>query len=351
MPRPTRNGHSLAGRNRREATLSRERSPPIRLDVESLSFSVGFHKLIDGVSFSIDAGESVAILGPSGAGKSTLMKLLNGVNRDGEGRVRYQGRELAEVGRELCTSIGYVPQDDIVHASLTPAAELGFAGALRLPHLPPDQVTARVHEVLAMLELEHVKDTRIGRLSGGQRKRVSLGVELLSGPPVLFLDEPTSGLDPSLEQKMMVLFRTLARQGRTVLVTTHVMESLDEIDLALVMMRGLLIWFGPPLEALPHFGARSFADIYRRLETRAPEEWRRLYRESRHHQEYVVERLKRPVQPLLEEAPAGPPPAPEATRPAPPAPPLPPADSRSQPASPDDDLEAELEALRDEVRG
>lgn len=373
------------------------RGATIRLDVHKLSFSASFRTLIDEVGFGVRPGECVGILGPSGAGKSTLMKLVNGHTRDGSGEVRYDGQDFHTHYHDLKARIGYVPQDDIVHPSLTPASELRFAAQLRLPDLEEAAVEERVTEVLRRLELDHVAHTRNHRLSGGQRKRVSLGVELLSRPPVLFLDEPTSGLDPSLERKMMALFRQLAEEGRSVLVTTHVMESLADLHLVLVLLRGHLVFFGPPGEALAHFGVSSFPEIYGKLDSGSPGEWRRRYRESPQHQRYVLERWKEPppeptgeassqssAPPLgagpptppaaaaltpgagpsapaaPEAAPVAPDPAPGPPPPAPGSPPLVPqptpepettAAAPSSGASSEDDLDAELEALRREVRG
>jgi ABC-type multidrug transport system ATPase subunit len=330
---------------------------------------VSFKTLLDKVSFGVRPGECVAILGPSGAGKSTLMKLINGHTRDGSGEVRYDGLELEAHYSELKARIGYVPQDDIVHPSLTPRSELTFAAQLRLPGVPSEKHEIRVREVLGQLELDKVADTRIRRLSGGQRKRVSLGVELLTSPPVLFLDEPTSGLDPALEQKMMALFQSLAKQGRAVLVTTHVMESLQALDLVLVMMTGQLIFFGPPQEVLAYFQVTSFPAIYAKLEGTSPTEWRNRYRSTPCFKKYVLERLKEPiaappeVTPSVHSSPQAPS-TPEAPSAAPCEPPSssvspPPGESlpeKSSPASavaptPESDLDAELAALKREVQG
>jgi len=323
---------------------------PIRLDVDRLSYAAGFTQLLHEIRFSVRRGEAVGILGPSGAGKSTLLGCVSGSRGGYDGSVKLDGLELSEHRRELERKIGVVPQDDIVHASLTPSQELGFAARLRMPGSGEEVWDRRVAEVLWQLELSGAADTRIRRLSGGQRKRVSIGVELLTGPPALFLDEPTSGLDPALELKAMVMLRTLARQGRCVLVTTHVMESLDELDLALVLVKGRVVFFGPPAEALPHFGARSFADVYRKLSDREPRAWAQAYRESKLHEQYVTRRLAEPLAPQGEvpEAPA-PPAAPAPGPPAEADPPAAQAAAREAGSPPADDLDAELAALRQEV--
>jgi len=126
--------------------------------------------------------------------------------------------------------------------------------------------------VLRSLELDSQAKTKIKKLSGGQRKRVNLGIELLTSPPLLFLDEPTSGLDPALEERMMKLFHKLSREGRTVIVSTHIMESLHVLDLVAILHKGWLVFYGPPDLALNSFKVQEFADIYNKLMKFAPEE-------------------------------------------------------------------------------
>lgn len=252
-----------------------------RIDCQGVSVTAGFTDLVAGVTVAALPGRVLGLLGPSGAGKSTLLGAMAGIRETSAGSLTYDGRPLTEVYDELRTSIGLVPQDDLVHPSLTPRQELHYAALLRLPPGTADEaVDARVTAVLDLMELGERADTRIRRLSGGQRKRVSMGVELLAEPPVLFLDEPTAGLDPALEGKMMDLFRTLARQGRTVVVTTHVMESLDALDAVAILHGGRLVWFGPPADAPAAFGVTSFAAVYRRLAERSPQEWEAAWRTS-----------------------------------------------------------------------
>ncbi len=334
---------------KRRYTVSRSEESPIRLDVHQLEFAAGFKTLIEKVSFGVRPGECVAILGPSGAGKSTLLKLLQGVYTHEDAAIRYQGLALSENRETLRRQLGYVPQDDIVHPSLSPGHELSYAARLRLPDLDPKRRDKRIRETLKVLELDHVATTRTSRLSGGQRKRVSIGVELLAKPPVLLLDEPTSGLDPALEQKMMALLSSIAKEGRTVLVTTHVMESLAEVDLVLILMKGHLIFYGPPATALNHFGAASFSRIYSKLESNSPKKWAELYRGTTLYPKYVTDRLQEPVssEPSNHSEPVASPPE------APPAPENPKVSETNSPkvAKKDlEDLDAEIAALKEEMR-
>ncbi|HPZ09906.1 MAG TPA: ATP-binding cassette domain-containing protein, partial [Candidatus Eremiobacteraeota bacterium] len=140
------------------------------------------------------------------------------------------------------------------------------------------------------LELEDRKKTKINKLSGGQRKRVSIGVELITKPPLLFLDEPTAGLDPSLECKMMRLFRTLANEGRTVLLSTHIMESVGYLDLIVILVRGRMAYFGPPDYALTYFQVPRFLEIYEKLEEHDGEEWSKSYLNSNLYKKLIKDR-------------------------------------------------------------
>ena len=247
-----------------------------------LTQTAGSVTLLDDVSLVFQPGEFVGLLGPSGAGKSTLLDALNGMRPAKAGRVLINDEPLYEQYDRLRHLIGYVPQDDIIHADLTSRQALSYAGRLRLPpDATRDELARLVAETLAALDLTTRADVPIRRLSGGQRKRASVGVELLSKPGILFLDEPTSGLDPATESRLMRKFRQLADQGRTVVCTTHVMENVDLFDKVVVLAPGgRLAYFGPPLEAKSYFGIAKFTLLYDRLEEKTPQDWQKEYRKS-----------------------------------------------------------------------
>lgn len=229
----------------------------VRVDVESGT-------ILQPTDLQLRAGELVAIIGESGAGKSTLLKALAGVSVPTGGQVLVGG-ELVQIRQ---SEIGYVPQFDIVHDELTISEALDFAARLRLP---PDTAEherlERVREVIAELGLTERADIRVSRLSGGQRKRVAVGVELLHRPGALFLDEPTTGLDPGLEHHMTELFRQLANAGQTVTLVTHATGSMNLYDRVIVMGRGGHLRFdGKPNELLAAFGVRQYDEIYAALE-------------------------------------------------------------------------------------
>src|ERR1043165_1733894 len=167
----------------------------------------------------------------------------------------------------LKQSIGYVPQDDIIHRELTVYRTLYYVARLRLSSdVSTKEIDQIINEVMDVTGLSERRDVPVSQLSGGQRKRVSIAVELITKPSVIFLDEPTSGLDPATEEKIMKLFRQIAESGRTVILTTHAMENVKLFDKIVVLMRGKLVFYGAPQEALAHVKAESFKDLYDKLE-------------------------------------------------------------------------------------
>ena len=227
----------------------------------------GTIKLLDGVSLTIMPNEFVGLLGPSGAGKSTFMDALNGMRPATGGSVLINNLDLYRNLDVLKQSIGYVPQDDIIHRELTVYRTLYYVAKLRLSgDVSREEIDQIINEVMDVTGLSERRDVPINQLSGGQRKRVSIAVELITKPSVIYLDEPTSGLDPATEEKIMVLFRQIAESGRTVILTTHAMENVKLFDKIVLLMRGKLVFYGKPQEALDHVGAKSFKELYDKLE-------------------------------------------------------------------------------------
>ena len=189
------------------------------------------------------------------------MRALNGLS-PASGRVAYNGQDYYKSYAAFSTQLGYVPQDDIVHRELTVQSALYYGAKLRLPNdYTEAQIQDRINEVLDEVELDGRKDTLINKLSGGQRKRVSIALEFLANPSIFFLDEPTSGLDPGLDRKMMKLLRKLADKGQTVVLVTHATNNIDICDYVCFMGVGRLIYFGPPSQAKQFFSKTDFADI------------------------------------------------------------------------------------------
>lgn len=278
----------------------------MRLDGIRLTREVGRgsrkKRILEDVSISVLPREFVALVGASGAGKTTLMMALNGFVRADQGQVLVNGDDLYQHFDLYRTLIGYVPQDDIIHKDLTVADALRYAARLRLPPDTSDkEIEQRIDQVLGEVGMLAQKNQVISSLSGGQRKRVNIAVELLADPRLFFLDEPTSGLDPGLEKKMMHTLRHLADGGRTVVLVTHATANITQCDHVCFMAQGRMVFFGPPHEALKFFGVTSgdFADIYAQLDDPNPKvarqkaaEWEQRFRASPYYQQYVASRIR-----------------------------------------------------------
>jgi ABC-type multidrug transport system ATPase subunit len=261
---------------------------PASLFADDLTVQVGSQTLLDDVTFAVAQGSLVGVVGPSGCGKSTLLKAVTGLRPANAGKVSYDGRSLYDEYAELRYRIGMVPQDDVLHRQLSVRRALRFAAALRFSHdVPRRDRNARVDEVVAMLGLTERVGQRIDTLSGGQRKRTSVALELLTEPSLLCLDEPTSGLDPALDRDVMRELRRLADHGRTVMVVTHSVLHLSMCDRVLVMCKGgRMGFFGPPAEVLEFFGAEEYADVFQMIASDAPA-WAMRYRNSDAYRKHV----------------------------------------------------------------
>ncbi|GHH14425.1 FHA domain-containing protein [Streptomyces lanatus] len=273
----------------------------ISLEVQDLAVTVdhGAKTLLDHVSFPVGEKCLLAVVGPSGAGKSTLLNALTGQRPADHGTVLYDGRDLYRDYAELRQRIGLVPQDDILHAQLTVRSALSYAAELRFPQdTAKAERLARVDEVIRELGLQQRAEQPVHSLSGGQRKRVSVALELLTKPSLLFLDEPTSGLDPGMDRSVMHMLRGLADDGRTVIVVTHSVLSLDICDRLLVLAPGgRIAYYGPPEEALTYFGFENWPEAFEAFERDQDRDWATHYRTSLFQQQYVADATAQPRRP------------------------------------------------------
>ena len=273
----------------------------VSLVAQDLTVRISGKVLLDHVSFPIGERSLVAVIGPSGAGKTTLLNALTGVRPATEGAVLYDNRDLYAHYAELRHRIGLVPQEDVIYQPLTPRRSLGYAAELRFPgDTSPEERQGRVQEVIDALKLmettkerpEPAADTKAAALSGGEKKRVSIALELLTKPSVLFLDEPTSSLDVELKEEVVASMRDLARDGRTVIMVTHDLEYLDKCDRVLVLLPGgKMGFYGPSGEGLRYFGKERWVDVYRAFRAEPERDWPGEFRRSPGYQQYVASGL------------------------------------------------------------
>lgn len=253
-------GHTLVRRTQTEADTTTG-----GLEVQGLTWTIEGNKtLLENISIAARPGTLTAVIGPSGAGKSTFARQVAGLTSPTAGTVTFEGHDIHAEYASLRSRIGMVPQDDVVHPQLTVHQALMYAAELRLP---PDTTKEDreqvVAQVLEELEMTDHRDTRVDKLSGGQRKRASVAMELLTGPSLLILDEPTSGLDPALDRAVMTMLRQLADAGRVVLVVTHSLTYLDVCDQVLLLAPGgKTAFYGPPSQIGPQLGTTNWADIF-----------------------------------------------------------------------------------------
>ena len=224
-------------------------------------------RLVSDVSFSVKAGDFVAIVGGSGAGKSTILDCINGLRPATRGRIFYDTNDYYDNINSYKGVIGYVPQKDVMHDDLSVEEGLYYTALIRMrTDLKREEVRARVRDAIADVKLTGKEKLRISSLSGGQRKRVSIAMEMLSDPKVIFLDEPTSGLSPDLDLEMMELLKELASKGRTIVVITHTMENLDKCDrIAFLGRGGRLCYYGPHEGIFRYFNRKSYSRIFAAL--------------------------------------------------------------------------------------
>lgn len=290
-----------------------DESSGLRVDVIRLSKWVRKDlNILKDISLVFKPREFIVVVGQSGGGKSTLVDAIAGYRPATHGQVLVNGIDVYKNFDAIRNDIGFVPQKDIIHMELTVYQALDYATQLRMPSdTSKAERHKRIMQVLEDLDLIHRKDVQISGLSGGQQKRVSIGVELLTQPGLFFLDEPTSGLDPGTETSLMQLMRRLADQGRTIILITHATKNVMLADKVVFLARGgYLAWFGPPEEALAYFdqyrserdrraSPMEFDQIYAILDnpaTGSPEEWAKRYRAHPAYQKYILTPLQTHLQ-------------------------------------------------------
>lgn len=270
----------------------------VKLMAKNLTFRVEGKTIVDNINLVIFPNEFVGLIGPSGAGKTSLMLMMNGVVKPSEGDVYINGQSLFANLNSFKGQIGYVPQDDIIHRELTVRESLKYTASLRLKNYTNTDISNQVDKVIKSLDLLEAENTLIGSaekkgISGGQRKRVNLGQELLTEPSILFLDEPTSGLDPKTDMEVMKLLKSIADKGKIVVLTTHNITSENFnllTNLVVLTKGGKLAYFGPAKEATSYFNVNQPYEIFDEMNKREPDFWKKKFLESHYYNKYIVER-------------------------------------------------------------
>lgn len=210
--------------------------------------------VLDDLNFSIEPGKITGLIGPSGSGKTTLMRAIVGVQKLSSGSLRISGWDAGD--KALSHRIGYVTQTPAVYLDLTVSQNLRYFGAIARAS------KSQINEIMEIVRLSDKKDQLVEKLSGGQRARVSLGIALLGNPDVLVMDEPTVGLDPILRQELWQLFGDLARKGKIVFVSSHVMDEAERCEQLLLMRNGKLLWTDSKKGLLKNTGTTSVEDAF-----------------------------------------------------------------------------------------
>ena len=233
-------------------------------DIEKVFINNGKEtKVLNEMDLAIPSKSLLAIMGPSGCGKTTLMNTLNGVSPATNGKVYLFGQELISNYEYLKTQIGYVPQDDTIHRQLTVKQSLYYTAKLRLSNFTESEIDNKIEEILEKLGVLHVKNNLISKISGGQRKRVCIALELLSEPLILFLDEPTSPLDPQTIEDFLNILKDLSNRGTTVIMVTHKPEDLEYMDEVIFLAKGgFPAYFGDSKSYKSYFGVKTAVSVF-----------------------------------------------------------------------------------------
>jgi ABC transport system ATP-binding/permease protein len=257
-----------------------------------ITYSSGFKTILKEVSLAFKRGEFVGFIGGSGSGKTTLMTCLNGYSSPSTGKVFLNGTDSRRK-KNIRHLIGYVPQDDIIHKTLKVEHALRYAYRLRSGEDQAEKVDEVVKSVLEIIDLTEHRNKKIASLSGGQRKRVNIALELLHSPSLFFLDEPTAGLDPGLERQLMKFLADLANENRVVVLTTHLMQNILLFDVLVYIHKGYMIYMGPAEEIAPLFRVADIVDLFDKINKADPSMMRDRYLKSSVYKQFLLPRLYR----------------------------------------------------------
>lgn len=278
------------------------------LELKEVSFRIqkdgGEAVLLDDVSITVPKGHFMAIVGPSGCGKTTLLKTIAGLNPESAGSLHWESRDLSAEGDFEPTEIGYVPQFSIAYDPLTVDESVEAATRLRTRTCGTAELDARIDRVLEETGLTAIADRQVKVLSGGQKRRLGLAMELVSDPRILLCDEVTSGLDPRSEREIVRLLHDLSRRdGRMVLSVTHSLAHLELYDSILVLHEGRVAYHGPPEKLTHYFSVQDTEEVYPHLATQTSERWLASWKKhGAYYQGLLASRSAAPEEPAKESA-------------------------------------------------
>lgn len=267
------------------------------LELQEVSFTIRKDgeeiPLVDRVSIKVPKGHFMAIVGPSGCGKTTLLKTIAGLNPESGGALFWDSRNLSKDGDFSPSEIGYVPQFSIAYDPLSVDESVEAATRLRVRCKNTEELDHRIDRVLEETGLSPISDRQVKVLSGGQKRRLGLAMELVSDPKILLCDEVTSGLDPRSEREIVRLLHDLSRKdGRIVLSVTHSLAHLELYDSILVLHEGRLAFHGPPERLTHYFSVNDTEEIYPRLSSQPSENWHSSWQKHRDSYQSMMDKCR-----------------------------------------------------------
>lgn len=267
------------------------------LELQEVSFTIRKDgediPLVDRVSIKVPKGHFMAIVGPSGCGKTTLLKTIAGLNPESGGTLSWDGRDLSKEGDFSPSEIGYVPQFSIAYDPLTVDESVEAATRLRVRSRNTEELDHRIDRVLEETGLSPISDRQVKVLSGGQKRRLGLAMELVSDPKILLCDEVTSGLDPRSEREIVRLLHDLSRKdGRIVLSVTHSLSHLELYDSILVLHEGRVAFHGPPERLTHYFSVSDTEEVYPRLTSQPSERWHASWQKHRESYQKMMDKAR-----------------------------------------------------------
>lgn len=228
------------------------------VEARQVSKRFGAHQVLNNIDLTVAPGMIYGLIGPSGAGKTTLIKSILGMEKVDHGEVQVMGTTMPN--RPIMEKIGYMAQSDALYESLTARENLTFFG--KLMSVPPEKLKSMIDYAAGLVNLTDELDQRVSGYSGGMKRRLSLAISLIQDPQILVLDEPTVGIDPELRQQIWEELDHLRDGGKSLLVTTHVMDEAERCDYLMLIRRGIALAQGSPTELKRQYHVETIEQVF-----------------------------------------------------------------------------------------